>query len=116
MRIATIEELLQRYNAERSCVGVVAADVNVLALEHPTAATRKRVLDTAGALIRDQRAEAITMGCAGMSTLHAEMSRTLGVPVIDGVATAVRLLESLLALGLATSKLGTYAPSTGRTQ
>jgi allantoin racemase len=114
--VATIEELLQRYNAERACVGVLAADVNVLALEQPTAATRRRVLETADALVRDRRAEAIIMGCAGMSTLHAEMSRTLGVPVIDGVATAVRLLESLLALGLATSKRGTYATPAGRNQ
>jgi allantoin racemase len=31
------------------------------------------------------------------------------VPVIDGVAVAVKLAESLVALGLGTSKRGDYA-------
>jgi len=107
--IAGIEELVQRYEARQACVGVVAAEVDVLALEHPGEETRKRVIDAARALVDDRRAEAVIMGCAGMSSMHAELSRSLDVPVIDGVATAVRLLESLLALGLATSKRGTYA-------
>jgi allantoin racemase len=33
----------------------------------------------------------------------------LGVPVIDGVAAAVKLAEALVALGLRTSKLGDLA-------
>ncbi|MDT7634767.1 MAG: allantoin racemase, partial [Pseudonocardiales bacterium] len=34
----------------------------------------------------------------------------LGVPVVEGVAAGVRLVESLLALGLSTSRVGSYAP------
>jgi allantoin racemase len=113
--IAGIEELLQRYDASAACVGVLAADVEVLALEHPSDETRKRVLEAARTLVHDRRAEAVVMGCAGMSSLHAELSRSIDVPIIDGVATAVRLLESLLALGLATSKRGTYATPARRT-
>jgi allantoin racemase len=107
--VATIEGLVARHGADRACVGVHAADVGVLDLERPDASTRARVVDTARALVDEARAEAIILGCAGMSTLHGELSRTLGVPVIDGVAAAVRLLEGLLALGLSTSRRGTYA-------
>jgi len=107
--VAGIEELLQRYRAVPACVGIYAADVDVLALEHPSDETRRRVVDAASALVKDRRAEAVIMGCAGMSSLHADIARSIDVPIIDGVATAVRLLESLLALGLATSKRGTYA-------
>jgi allantoin racemase len=32
------------------------------------------------------------------------------VPVIDGVAAAVKLVEALVGLGLSTSKIGGYAP------
>lgn len=110
--VATIEDQVRRYGAERACVGVRAADVKVLALEHPSAATRRRVLDAATALVEQRGAEAIVLGCAGMSSVRDEISSTLNVPAIDGVACAVRLVESLLALGLAPRRRAIH----GRTQ
>jgi DNA recombination protein RmuC len=41
--------------------------------------------------------------------LQSTLQARLGVPVIDGVAVAVKLIESLAALGLRTSKVGDYA-------
>jgi len=41
--------------------------------------------------------------------LSAAIAKT-GVPVVDGVTAAVKLAESLVALGLSTSKVRTYAP------
>ena len=49
------------------------------------------------------------LGCAGMADLAADLSREHGLPVVDGVAAAVKLAESLASLGLRTSKLGAYA-------
>jgi allantoin racemase len=60
------------------------------------------------ALARD-RSGAIVLGCAGMAALTRELQQRLGVPVIDGVAAAVKFAEALGALGLRTSKLGDYA-------
>ncbi len=60
------------------------------------------------ALARD-RSGAIVLGCAGMAELTATLQQRLGVPVIDGVAAAVKLAEALAALGLRTSKHGDYA-------
>jgi allantoin racemase len=37
------------------------------------------------------------------------LSARLQVPVIDGVSVAVKLAESLVSLGLSTSRLGDYA-------
>jgi allantoin racemase len=37
------------------------------------------------------------------------LQQRLGVPVIDGVAAAVKLAEGLVGLGLQTSKRGDYA-------
>jgi allantoin racemase len=45
-----------------------------------------------------------------MTDLAASLARKFAVPVIDGVACAVKLVEALAALGLRTSKLGGYAP------
>lgn len=109
-----IEELVQRYGAARHCVGVRAADVKVLALVRPSAATYKSIRDTAADLIRVDHAQAIVLGCSGMSALGPRLARELGVPVIDGVAAAVKLAESLLALGLAASRPGSSKTTTRR--
>ena len=41
----------------------------------------------------------------------AKVRERTGVPVVDGVAAAVTLAESLVRLGLSTSKVRTYAPA-----
>ena len=59
--------------------------------------------------LAEDGAEAIVLGCAGMTDLARDLERKAGVPVLDGVACAVSLAESLVRLGLKTSKRNTYA-------
>jgi len=49
------------------------------------------------------------LGCAGMADLAARLSEQHGLPVVDGVASTIKLAEALGALGLETSKIGSYA-------
>jgi allantoin racemase len=58
----------------------------------------------------DDAAEAIVLGCAGLSDLVGPLTKELGIPVIDGVAAAVTMVEGLLLQGLSTSRASTYAP------
>ena len=61
--------------------------------------------------IVEDRAEALLLGCAGcggMAGLDEERGKELKVPVIDGVAVAVKLAEALLDLGKKTSKVNSY--------
>ncbi|GAA2934006.1 hypothetical protein GCM10011428_59520 [Streptomyces violaceus] len=52
----------------------------------------------------------LVLGCAGMTGLQRAVGEKLGcLPVVDGVAAAVKLAESLVALGLTTSRVGSYA-------
>src|SRR5207244_10078544 len=57
----------------------------------------------------DKGAEAIVLGCAGMADLTQNLSRKFGVPVVDGVAAAVKQAEALAGLKLTTSRRGSYA-------
>ena len=107
--VSQIEELVYRYGATRACAGVRAADVGVLALVDPSADTYQRIVDATHRLLSEQRADAIVLGCAAMSPLRSRLARDLRVPVIDGIGAAVKFAESLLALGIATSKRGAYA-------
>jgi allantoin racemase len=44
-----------------------------------------------------------------MAGLDEKVSSALGVPVVDGVAAAVKLAEAVVGLGLRTSKVRSYA-------
>jgi allantoin racemase len=80
----------------------------VLDLEKPgSGAEAKLEAEIARAL--DKGAEAIVLGCAGMADLPQKLSRKFRVPVVDGVAAAVKQAEALVSLGLSTSKRGSYA-------
>jgi allantoin racemase len=107
--VPAIEHNLVRYGLSSRCAKVRAADVAVLDLEIPGAPARGRISREIDRAIDEDRAEAIVLGCAGMANLAAELSREHGLPVIDGVGAAVKLAESLVALGLETSKRGAYA-------
>jgi allantoin racemase len=103
------ERLVLRYGFERSCRGIHGTDIPVLDLERCDAATVGRIEDAARQALAQDRSGAIVLGCAGMAELAQTLQQRLGVPVIDGVAAAVKLAEALVALGLHTSKRGDYA-------
>lgn len=108
--VPTLEDNLARYGLAARCARVRAAEVPVLALEEPGSDARERIAQEIEAALREDRAEAIVLGCAGMADLAADYAARFGVPVIDGVAAAVKLAEAAGALGLRTAKRGAYAP------
>ena len=61
------------------------------------------------AAVQEDDAEATVLGSAGMADLAKRLSVDFGLPVIDGVAAAVKQVEVLVAQGLKTSKIGGYA-------
>ena len=68
-----------------------------------------RLRDEIARAVAEDRCEAIVLGCAGMADLNAALAAEFGLPVIDGVAAAVKLVEAVAGLGLGTSKAGGYA-------
>ncbi|MDR3470259.1 MAG: aspartate/glutamate racemase family protein [Devosia sp.] len=107
--IPAIEHNLVRYGLMSRCAKVRASDVAVLELEIPGSPACGRIAREIDRAIDEDHAEAIVLGCAGMADLAAQLTREHGLPVIDGVVAAVKLAESLVALGLKTSKRGGYA-------
>lgn len=103
-----IDNLVQRYGMG-SRAKVRASDIPVLELENasPTAIGKLRA-EIERALVEDG-AEAIVLGCAGMTDLARALQEIYGVPVVDGVAAAVKQAEALVSLGLSTSKRSSYA-------
>jgi allantoin racemase len=82
----------------------------VLEHEQDERATDQIIAAAAERAVREDKAEVICLGCGGMAGLDEAVRVRTGVPVVDGVTAAVKLAESLVALGLSTSKIRTYAP------
>ena len=106
--VGAIEGLIARYGAAHRC-RVRACEVPVLSLEDPTSSASARIRNEVDNAIAQDGAEAILLGCAGMTDLAELLSEEVGLPVIDGVVCAVKLCESLVSLSLKTSKAGGYA-------
>lgn len=98
--------LLQQYGFEHHCAALHAIDLPVLALEDGSGLAQEKVRQRCIQSIREDGCGAIVLGCGGMADLAQSLTRELGVPVIDGVTAAVKMVESLVALGLNTSKHG----------
>ncbi|WP_267958062.1 aspartate/glutamate racemase family protein [Pectobacterium polaris] len=98
--------LLQRYGFEHHCAALHAIDLPVLALEQDSGIAQNKVREYCIQSLRQDGVGAIVLGCGGMADLAQELTQELSIPVIDGVSAAVKLIESLSALGLTTSKQG----------
>lgn len=106
--IPIIEDLVSDYGAERHCRNVRAIDLPVLGLEEDPVEAERLLIAEIERAKREDRAEAIILGCAGMSSLCDRLQAATGVPVIDGVTAAIKLAEALVGAGYTTSKVNAY--------
>jgi len=98
--------LLHQYGFERHCAALHAIDLPVLSLEDGSGLAQEKVREQCIAAKKSDGSGAIVLGCGGMADLAQELTRELRIPVIDGVSAAVKMVESLAALRLTTSKHG----------
>ncbi|WP_018857134.1 aspartate/glutamate racemase family protein [Rhizobium sp. 42MFCr.1] len=103
-----IDNLVRRYGMGGRA-NVRASDIPVLQLEDPASGAIGKLRAEIERALAEDGAEAIVLGCAGMTDLARELQDIYGVPVVDGVAAAVKQAEALVSLGLSTSKRGSYA-------
>ena len=82
--------------------------LSVLDCERDPSAAEREIVREAKAAVAEDGAEAICLGCAGMGPLDKSVQATVGVPVLDGTASAVKLIESIVDYGLFTSRVAAY--------
>lgn len=111
--IPVIQENIMRYGLSARCGKVRASNVPVLELERPGSVARETISDEIATALLHDNSDAIVLGCAGMADLAAYLSGRHHVPVIDGVAAAVKLAEGLVTMRLVTSQSGPFRHSIG---
>ena len=108
--VPALEHNLHRYGLAHRCARVRSSEVAVLELEEPGSNAAARIGEEIGRAMAEDRAEAIVLGCAGMTDLTERLAAEHGLPVLDGVSCAVAMAEAMVRLRLKTSRLGGYAP------
>jgi allantoin racemase len=103
-----LEELVHRNGMEMRCASIRCTPLTVLEIEEDLERTKRMMVDEARSAIAEDGAEAILLGCAGLGPLDKWMQQQLDVPVLDGVACAVKLAEGLHHYGITTSKVAAY--------
>ena len=107
--VPLIEDRLTVAGLTGRCASVRASGMSVLELESDPGRAVQAIVNAAEAAVTQDHAEVICLGCGGMAELEEKVRDRTGVPVVDGVTAAVTIAESLVRLGLSTSKVRTYA-------
>ena len=113
--VPLIEDRLKLAGLDARCASVRASGLGVLDLEADPDAAVEAIAAEAVRAVQEDHAEVICLGCGGMAELNERVAARTGVPIVDGVAAAVTIAESLVRLGLTTSKVRTYAPPRPKT-
>jgi allantoin racemase len=108
--VPLIRGALERTGLAGRCASIRATNVCVLDCEDNPDLTRDELLRQSRLALEEDGAEAIWLGCGGMTAFADRLEQELGVPVLDGVVCAVKLAEVLVDLNKGTSKRLTYAP------
>lgn len=99
------EDQVKKYGLEHRCASIRATGLGVVA----TYLDKKEKLVQAGfKAVKEDEAEVLILGCAGMAGLDKEIEKIIGVPVVDGVVSALLLMEGFLRYRLYTSKIRKY--------
>ena len=100
---------VRKHGLEQRFAGVRALNMGVLEIAADPEKVKIKGISVCRQLIEEDGAEVIILGCASMAGYNQEMEDALGVPVLDPVAVAFKVVEGLTELGVHHSKIGLYA-------
>jgi len=103
-----LEELVTRVGLNSRCASIRIVEISVLDIEKDPSITIEALTEASKVAIKEDGAEAICLGCAGMVGLDKPMEKELGVPVLDGVVCAVKMAEAAFDYGLKLSKIKAF--------
>ena len=102
------EELIAAYGLERRSAGVVALPMLSPDELRDPARVAPLLLDAVDRAVAERGAESAVLGGAVFAGLAARLRRESPVPLVDGIAAAVRLAEMLVATGFVKPRAGSH--------
>lgn len=105
---AMMDQLVLAYGLKNRLATVESLQVGIDDFMEDPALLKERILER-GRRAKGEGCEVLIYGCAGMTMLSAEdLSRQLGMSVLDPVVCGLAALEGIISKGLAVSKTGLY--------
>ncbi len=113
--IHPLRRLARDVGVDSKLASVRAVNIPVLELAGQREKTYQQMLQAAQLARDSDGAEVVVLGCMTMAFLgeHRRLAGALGLPVVNPVQAALKLLEAQLAMGLAHSKRAYPTPPKG---
>ncbi len=115
--VAPLRHLAHRVGVEGKLASVRAVDIPVLELARDRDESVTRMITIGRRAVEEDGADTLVLGCMSMGFLeaHKAIADAVGVPVVNPVHAAVKLLEALIGAGLQHSKRAYPLPPKLRT-
>ncbi len=100
---------VRKYNLKDGLASVRTTAMSVVETDADPDRAKRRILEVARQAVEEDGAEVIILGCAAMLGYSEEISRTLGVVVLDPVSVTFKFCEAMVDAKLVHSKRALYA-------
>src|SRR3989441_6701980 len=104
--VPSLRHLAHRVGVTEKLASVRAVDIPVLELATNRERSISRMIELGRRAVAEDGADTLALGCMSMGFLeaHQAMAAEVGVPVVNPVYAALKMLEALVGAGLAHSK------------
>jgi len=100
---------VRRFKMEGACASVRPLGMSVAEIEANEERACAQILDVAGRAAKEDGAEVVLLGCAGMAGYAERVEQELGMTVIDPSSVTLKVAEALVDAGIKQSKRGLYS-------
>jgi allantoin racemase len=108
-RVPTRDLHVRMHGLESRYASALVMDMPVLEMDANPQEAKVRILELARQAVKEQGAEVVILGCAGLAGYAADVERELGIVVLDPTAVAFKMAEAFVELGLMHSKIAHFA-------
>jgi allantoin racemase len=108
------EDKAEKYKLDHLLASVIPCGVSPLNIHGNHESRLDQLISLGRTAIEQDGAEVLVLTGAAFAGMHLELSERLGVPVLEGIACAIKLAEILVDLGLRTTRVGQYQLPTNR--
>ncbi len=105
-----VKNVVHLHGADSACKSLRSTGLTVLDFDKDHERGMRALAEQSRLCKEVDGAESIVLGCAGFVSFAEDLQRELGIPVIDGVVSAVKMCEALIDIGGQVSKGKLWSP------
>jgi allantoin racemase len=112
-RVPLIELHVRQLGMEKLLASVRALNMSTLEVDAKPDESKAAILELGRRAIDEDGAEVLVLGCAGLIGHADDLTRQLGIPVVDPTSVTFKVAEAMVDLRLTHSKVGLFSQPLG---